>query len=374
MSYVLNEEEQMLRDSAKAYLAEKSPVSELRRLRDEGCKDGFRHAVWRGMAEMGWTGILISEDQGGVDMGYAAAGVLLQEMGRTLTASPYIPSAILCATALNLAGTDAQKQAHLPKIASGEAVYAFAIDEAARHHPETINMTATKDGNGFRLKGSKRFVACGNGADMLIVAAKMDDGQTGFFLVDPAADGVTRTMRRTVDSHVPADIDFKDVKLDGDAHLSAAQDGAATLAFILQAGSACVAAEALGIAEESFERTLDYLKERTQFGASIGSFQGIQHRAAELLCEIEMARSLVMKALRSLDNEPSQAPLWIAAAKAKATAVSRFAASEAIQLHGGVGMTDEYEIGFFYKRAQAVGEFLGDDRYHSEKVASTSGY
>lgn len=374
MSYVLNEEEQMLRDAAKAYLAEKSPVSELRRLRDEACKDGFRHAVWRGMAEMGWTGVVIEEAYGGVDMGYSAAGVLLQEMGRTLTASPYIPSAILSATALRLAGTDAQKQEHLPKIAGGEAVYAFAIDEAARHHPEQVNTTAVKDGNGFRLNGSKRFVACGNGADMLIVVAKTEDGGTGFFLVDPKAEGVTRTMRRTVDSHVPADIDFKDVKLDGDACLGQAEDGAAALSFILQAGSACVAAEALGIAEESFERTLDYLKERTQFGAEIGSFQGLQHRAAELLCEIELARSLVMKALRSLDNEPSQAPLWIAAAKAKATAVSRFAAAEAIQLHGGVGMTDEYEIGFFYKRAQAAGEFLGDDRYHSEKVASTSGY
>ncbi|MEE2566660.1 acyl-CoA dehydrogenase family protein [Hyphobacterium marinum] len=374
MSYVLNEEEQMLRDAAKAYLAEKSPVSELRRLRDEGCKDGFRHAVWRGMAEMGWNGVVIEEAYGGVDMGYSAAGVLLQEMGRTLTASPYIPSAILAATALRLAGTEAQKSEHLTKIANGEAVYAFAIDEAARHHPERIDTTAVKDGNGFRLNGSKRFVACGNGADMLIVVAKTEDGGTGFFLVDPKTDGVTRTMRRTVDSHVPADIDFKDVKLDGDACLSEAEDGTAALAFILQAGSACVAAEALGIAEESFDRTLTYLKERTQFGTEIGSFQGLQHRAAELLCEIELARSLVMKALRSLDNEPSQAPLWIAAAKAKATEVSRFAAAEAIQLHGGVGMTDEYEIGFFYKRAQAAGEFLGDDRYHSDKVASTSGY
>jgi len=374
MSYVLSEEEQMLRDAAKAYLTEKSPVSELRRIRDEGCKDGFRHAVWRDMAEMGWTGVAIEEAYGGVDMGFSAAGVLLQEMGRTLTASPYIPSAILCATALRHAGTDAQKQTHLPKIASGEAVYAFAIDEAARHHPDAINLTATKDGNGFRLNGAKRFVACGNGADMLIVTAKLDDGSVGFFLVDPKTDGVTKTMRRTVDSHAPADIDFTDVKLDGDSWLSDAEDGAATLAFILQAGSACVAAEALGIAEESFERTLAYLKERTQFGAAIGSFQGIQHRAAEILCELELARSLVIKALRTLDSEPSQAPLWIAAAKAKATAISRFAASEGIQLHGGVGMTDEYDIGLFYKRAQAAGEFLGDDRYHSEKVASTSGY
>lgn len=374
MSFVLTEEEQMLRDSAKDFLAAKSPVSELRRLRDEGCKDGFRHAVWRGMAEMGWNGIVVEEDFGGVDMGFTAAGVLLREMGRTLAATPFIPSAILSATLLRLAGSDAQKGEHLPKIAGGEAVYAFAFDEKARHDPGTIDTRATKDGNGFRLNGSKRFVACGNGADMLIVAARLEDDSLGFFLVDPKAEGITKTMRRTVDSHVPADIDFKDVKLDGDAMLSGGADGQATFDHVLDVGRACLAAEQLGTAEEAFDRTLSYLKDRDQFGQPIGSFQGLQHRAAHMLGEIELAHSLVMKALRTLDENPSQAPLWIAAAKAKATEVSRHVTGEAIQMHGGIGMTDEHEIGFFFKRARAAGEFMGDERFNAERVATTTGF
>lgn len=374
MSFVLTEEEQMLRDSAKDFLTAKSPVSELRRLRDEGCKDGFRHAVWREMGEMGWNGVVIDEDHGGVDMGFAAAGVLLQEMGRTLAATPFIPSAILSATLLRLAGSDAQKAEHLPKIAAGDAIYAFAFDEKARHDPATIDTRATKDGNGFRLNGSKRFVACGNGADKLIVAARLDDDSLGFFLVDPKADGLTKTMRRTVDSHAPADLEFKDVKLDGDALLSGGADGQATLDHVLDVGRACLAAEQLGTAEEAFERTLSYLKDRTQFGQPIGSFQGLQHRAAHMLGEIELVRSLVMKALRTLDESPSQAALWVAAAKAKATEVSRAVTGEAVQMHGGIGMTDEHEIGFFFKRARAAGEFLGDDRFNADRVATATGF
>ena len=374
MSFILSEEEQMLRDSAKAFLEEKSPVSELRRLRDEGCKDGFRHAVWKEMGEMGWNGIVIPEEYGGVDMGYAAAGIILQEMGRTLAATPFLSSAILCATALRLGGTDNQKSTHLTRIASGEAVYAFAVDEKARHDSTHIDTRAKKDGNGFRLNGQKRFVVCGNGADMLIVAARMDDDKLGLFLVDPATDGIERTLRRSVDSHAPANISFDDVKLDGDALLSETEDGGALLDTVLDAGRACLAAEQLGIAEEAFGRTLDYIKERDQFGQKIGSFQGLQHRAAHLLTEVEMTQSLVVKALRQLDESPSQAPLWIAAAKARATRVARLASAEAIQMHGGVGMTDEYEIGFFYKRAQAVGEFLGDDAWGAARVATLSGY
>ncbi|MEE2525008.1 acyl-CoA dehydrogenase [Hyphobacterium sp. HN65] len=374
MTYLLSEEEQMLRDSAKAFLEEKSPVSELRRLRDEGCKDGFRHAVWQEMGEMGWNGIVIPEEYGGVDMGFTAAGLILQEMGKTLAATPFLASSILCATALRMGGTDAQKSEHLPKIAAGEKVYALAVDEKARHDANSIEATASKDGNGFKLSGKKRHVVCGNGADILIVAARTDDGSIGLFLVDPSAQGVTRTLRRSIDSQAPADIDFDEVKLDGDALLSETDDGRALLDAVLNAGRACLAAEQLGVAEEAFERTIDYIKEREQFGQKIGSFQGLQHRAAHLLTEVEMTQSLVMKALRQLDESPSQAPLWIAAAKAKATKVGRLAAAEAIQMHGGVGMTDEYEIGFFYKRAQAAGEFLGDDAWGAAQVATMSGY
>ncbi|MGP1274326.1 MAG: acyl-CoA dehydrogenase family protein [Caulobacterales bacterium] len=374
MSFVLNDEEQMLRDSARSFLSETAPVTAFRKLRDENNSDGFSRELWSAMAEMGWTGVLVEEDHGGVDLGVSAAGLLLQEMGRTLTPSPFLSTSVLAATALRVAGNAAQKDKWLAKIVSGEAVIGFAVDERARHNPDHINTRAKKHGNGLVLNGSKRFVANGAAADALIVVARNDDGAPCLVMVDCNQKGVSRTARRTVDSHLPADFTFDNVQLDGDALLDGAEDTAKAIGYILDVGRACVAAESLGVAEQAFDVTIDYIKNREQFGVPIASFQGLQHRAAHLLSEIEMARSIVLKALRTLDETPSQAPIWAAAAKAKATAVSRLATSEGIQMFGGVGMTDEYDIGLYYKRAQAAGEFLGDDAWGAGQVAKLSGY
>lgn len=374
MSFVLSEDEKMLRDSARGFLAEAAPVSALRKLRDDKDPVGFSRELWASMAEMGWCGVLIDEDHGGVDMGYGAAGLLLEEMGRSLTASPFLSTAVLGATAFNLFGNDAQKQDYLPKIAAGEIVIAVAIDERARHNPNHIKTRAIEVGNGFTLSGSKRFVASGMGADLLIVAARTEDDKINLFLVDPKADGVTREGQRTLDGHVPANIDFDEVKLTADALLSGAEDSEAAYKLLLDSGRACAAAECHGVAVEAFETTLEYLKGREQFGVSIATFQGLQHRAAHLYGELEMSQSVVRRALTTLDTQPSQAPLWCVAAKAKATQVSRLSTSEGIQMFGGVGMTDEYDIGLYYKRAQAVGEFLGDDAFGAGEVARLSGY
>jgi alkylation response protein AidB-like acyl-CoA dehydrogenase len=374
MSFVLSEDEQMLRDAARGFLTETASIPALRALRDASDPIGFSRDLWTSMAEMGWCGVLVPEEHGGVDMGFAAAGVILEEMGRNLTSAPFLTTAVLGATAFNLAGTEAQKSAYLPKIAGGEIVIGFAIDEKARHKPEKIDTRAVKDGNGFRLTGAKRFVGCGAGADLLIVAARTEDDKINLFLVDPKAEGVSRTDRRTLDSHVPADFQFDDVKLDGDALLSGAEDSEHAYRQILDAGRAAQAAESHGVAVQAFEDTLEYLKGREQFGVSIATFQGLQHRAAHLYGELELSQSLVRRALTTLDTQPSQSPLWCAAAKAKATAVSRLSTSEGIQMHGGVGMTDEYDIGLYYKRAQAAGEFLGDDAFASGEVARLSGY
>lgn len=374
MSFVLNEDEQMMRDSARGFFGESAPVSALRKLRDDNDPIGFSKDLWASMAEMGFCGVLVPEDHGGVDLGYAAAGLILEEMGRHLTSSPFLATSVLAASAFNLAGTDAQKAEHLPKIASGERIYSFAIDERARHNPGHIETRATKDGNGFRLSGKKRFVAAGTGADMLVVAARTEDDKVNLFLVDPKAAGVSLQAKRTIDSHMPADFTFEDVKLDGDALLAGADDPDKAYEQILNAGRACQAAESHGVAAQAFETTLDYLKGREQFGVSIATFQGLQHRAAHLYGELELSQSLVRRALTTLDTQPSQAPLWCMAAKAKATQVSRLATSEGIQMHGGVGMTDEYDIGLYYKRAQAAGEFLGDDHFGAGEVARLSGY
>ncbi len=374
MSFILSEDEQMLRDSARGYLAESASVTALRKLRDDRDPIGFSKALWASMAEMGWCGVLVPEEHGGVEMGFAAAGVILEEMGRHLTSSPFLGTSVLGATAFNLAGTDAQKAEYLPRIASGDIVIGFAIDEKARHKPDAIETRAVKDGNGFRLSGAKRFVGCGAGADLLIVAARTEDDKINLFVVDPKAEGITRTDRRTLDSHVPADFQFDDVKLDGDAILSGAEDSEQAYRQVLDAGRAAQAAESHGVAAQAFDDTLEYLKGREQFGVSIATFQGLQHRAAHLYGELELSQSLVRRALTTLDTQPGQSPLWCAAAKAKATQVSRLSTAEGIQMHGGVGMTDEYDIGLYYKRAQAAGEFLGDDAFAAGEVARLSGY
>jgi len=374
MSFVLNEEEQMLRDSARAFLDDKSPVAALRKLRDDGDPDGFDRAVWREMGAMGWCGILVEEAYGGADMGYAAAGFLLREMGRSLTSSPFLATAVLAASALRFSGTEAQKEIWLPKIAAGETVIGVALDEKARHDPETVATTAKASGNGFKINGSKRFVACGAAADAFIVTARDETGALGFYLVPADADGLVKHPRRTVDSQVPADLTFDDVQIGADAKMDAADDIELAYKQVLDAGRACLAAESLGVGEQAFDMTIEYLKGREQFGQAIGSFQGLQHRAAHNYSELELARSLVIKALRTLDEQPSQAPLWVAAAKAKAVEASRLAAQDGIQMFGGVGMTDEYDIGLFYKRAQAAGEFLGDHNFCAGRVASLSGY
>ena len=309
MSFVLNDDEQMLRDSARGFLAETANVEALRALRDEKSPTGFSRELWSSLAEMGFCGVLVPEEHGGVDMGYAAAGLILEEMGRQLSASPFLATSVLSATALNLAGSESQKSEHLPKIASGEAVYAFAIDERARHNPGHIETRATKDGNGFTLSGSKRFVAAGAGADWLIVAARTDDDQINLFLVNPKSEGVTLTARRTVDSHVPADFTFDNVKLDGDAILSGADDAEKVYEQVLNAGRACQAAECHGVAAQAFDVTVAYIKEREQFGVPVASFQGLQHRAAHLYGELELSQSLVRRALTTLDTQPSQSPL-----------------------------------------------------------------
>ena len=374
MSFVLNEDEKMLRDSARGFLAEASPVTAMRTLRDSDNPIGFSRELWSNMAEMGWCGVLVDEDHGGVEMGFGAAGLILEEIGRTLTASPFLSTAVMGASAFNLAGSEAQKSEYLPKIAAGELVIAVALDERARHKPDHVETKAVKDGNGFILSGKKRFVNQGMGADLLIVTARTEDGKINLFLVDPNANGVERSGKRTLDGHIPAEISFDGVKLTGEALMSGADDSEAAYKHLLDIGRACAAAECLGVGSEAFDVTLEYLKGREQFGVSIATFQGLQHRAAHLYGELEMAQSIVRRALTTLDTQPMQAPLWCVAAKAKATQVARLSTSEGIQMHGGVGMTDEYDIGLYYKRAQSTGEFLGDDAFGAGEVARLSGY
>jgi alkylation response protein AidB-like acyl-CoA dehydrogenase len=377
VALVLTDDQTMIRESADGFFASEAPVGELRRRRDAADATGFDRGLWHKMAEMGFAGVLVPEAHGGSGFGYVAAGLLQEAVGRNLSLSPLLSTAILGATALLRGGSPEQQAQYLPQIASGERLFALAADEAPRHDPGHVTTRAEASGNGFKLNGTKTFVLDGHVADTLIVAARTsdaaDEGIT-LFLVDAKASGVTVERRSMVDSRNAAAVTLTDVQVDGADVLGSVGGGWAILDRVLDAGRACLAAEMLGVAAQSFTRTVDYLKQREQFGQKIGSFQALQHRAAHLFCEIELARSATLRALTALDADEDRVPLFASLAKAKTGEVAKLATNEAVQMHGGIGMTDDFDIGFFIKRARAAQETFGDIAFHGDRLATLMGY
>ncbi len=378
MALVLTDEQTMIREAADGFFASEAPVSELRRLRDAKDETGFSRDLWKTMAEMGFAGVLVPEAHGGSGLGLVAANLIQEAVGRNLSLSPFLSTAVLGATALS-AGSEDQQTALLPRLAAGDMLLALASDEAARHAPHLVRTRAEAAGNGFRITGSKSFVLDGHVADRLIVAARTSgedgdrDGIT-LFLVDPKATGVEVKRTTMVDSRNAADIRFDGVQVDGADVIGEVGGGAAILDRVLDAGRTCLAAEMIGVSAQSFSMTVGYLKEREQFGRKIGSFQALQHRAAQLFCEIELAKSATLKAAQALDAGDKDAPLYASLAKAKAGAVARLATNEGVQMHGGIGMTDEFDIGFYMKRARAAEMSFGDLSFHGDRLAHMLGY
>jgi acyl-CoA dehydrogenase len=308
-----------------------------------------------------------------------AAGLIQEAIGRNLALSPFLSTSILSATLLAKGGSDEQKKALLPRMAAAEIIVALAADEKPRHAPTHVTTRAEASGNGFRLSGTKPFVLDGQVADRLIVAARTsgaDDEPQGItlFLVDRKAAGVTVEARSMVDSRNAARVTLQGVELDGADVIGTVGEGLGLLEAALDAGRACLAAEMLGVADRSFAMTTDYLKTREQFGKPIGSFQALQHRAAHLFCEIELARSVTLKALRALDEADERARVFASLAKAKVGEVAKLATNEAVQMHGGIGMTDDADIGFYMKRARAAAETFGDAAFHGDRIARIMRY
>ena len=375
MALVLNDEQRMLQDSARAFISENAPVAHLRALRDGRDDTGFSRDLWRKFAEMGFSGILIPEGQGGSGLGVVEAGVIAEELGRTLAPSPFLSTAVLAAAAIRRGGNAAQQAALLPKIAAAERVVALALDEGVKHRPGAIATKAVRDGAGYRIDGDKTLVVDGHVADTLIVAARVagDGDPVALFLVDAKAPGVALERTVMVDAHNAARVRLTGVRVAGDALLGSVE-GAALLEEVLDIGRAVLASELLGIADEVFARTLTYLKERKQFGRIIGEFQALQHRASELFCDIEMTRAIVIRALQAVDEDPVKARDLVSAAKARACTTANRAVQEGVQMHGGMGMTDQFDIGLFMKRACVVQELLGDAHFHADRHATLNAY
>ncbi|MDP5102999.1 MAG: acyl-CoA/acyl-ACP dehydrogenase [Erythrobacter sp.] len=374
-----NDDQAMLADTARGFIAEEGNIAkQLRHWRDRDCKDGFGHGLWKQMAEMGFTGMLVAEDDGGLGMGHVEAGIVLEEIGRNLTPSPFLTSSVLAATALEHGSSDL-KGRYLPGLIAGDSVFAVAIDETAKHRPARITTRAEKSGNGFKLSGAKSFVVYGGSADMIVVAARTSgsdedaDGIT-LFAVPKDSTGMSHKGVRLVDSSMATHTTFDNVELDGDAVIGEIDGGRAVLDAMLMAGRIGAAAEGVGVARGAMDMTVDYLKQRKQFGKLIGEFQALQHRASHLYSEVEIARAVTIKAQQLLDAGSEQAELMTSVAKAKVAKTARLAVQEGVQMHGGIGMTDEYDIGLYMKRDRALAEFLGDAYFHANRVAELSGY
>jgi alkylation response protein AidB-like acyl-CoA dehydrogenase len=379
MALVLSEEQSMLRDSARGLIGDKAPVSHLRQLRDTRDASGFSRDLWKTFAEMGFSGLLVPQDFGGSGLGCVEAGVVMEEIGRNLMPSPFLATSVLAASALSRGGSAAQKSEHLPGIADGSLLASLAIDEGAKHRPLMTKMQAVRSGNGFRLVGDKAFVVDGHTAGLLIVAARTAgaagerDGLT-LFLVDPKAKGIEIERTAMVDSHNAARVKFDSVEINADGVLGEVDQGGLLLEGVLNVGRGAVASEMVGIAEGVFGRTISYLKERKQFGKAIGEFQALQHRAAQLYIEIEITRAAVLKALQTLDTNFEKAIAAVAVAKARAGSTATLAVQEGVQMHGGMGMTDQFDIGFFMKRARVCQELFGDSNFHADQLARMKGY
>ncbi|KPF86020.1 acyl-CoA dehydrogenase [Novosphingobium sp. AAP83] len=379
MPLYYNEDQAMLADTVTGFMADAGAIKpQLRHFRDMGCKDGFGHALWKQFAEMGLTGMLAAEADGGLAMGHVEAGIVLKEIGRNLTPSPFLTTSVMGVTALS-GGSDDLRGRWLPGVIAGDSVLAVAIDESPKHRPERIACRAEKAGNGFRLSGSKAFVVQGASAEAIIVAARTSGSDSDaegitLFAVPKDAAGISHENLRLVDSAMASNITFDNVELDGDSVIGDVDGGRSLLNKVLGAGRIGAAAELTGVGQGAFDITTAYLKTRKQFGRLIGEFQALQHRAAHLYSELEIATAVVIKAQQLLDGGSEKAELMVSVGKAKAARACNLAVREGVQMHGGVGMTDEYDIGLYMKRDRSLTEFMGDQYYHAERVAQLNGY
>ena len=379
MALILNEEQQSLKDIAREFLQKNAPVTHFREIRDTKNELGYDEALWKEMVDLGWSGILIPEEYGGFDFGMVGMGSIFEEMGKTLTPSPLFSTGVLGASLISLGGNNTQKQSLLPKIVDGSLTTALALEEGSRHSPFSINTKAVKDGDNFKISGEKTFVIDGHTAGLLIVAARTDgsiDDSSGIslFLVDPKSKGIEITKTSMVDSRNAASIQFKDAIVSSSEILGEQNNGAGILEEVLDRAQIAISAEMLGNASQAFDITLEYLKERKQFGAVIGTFQALQHRAAEMYSELELTKSSVIAACNAVDENSNDLKRMASLAKFKAGETNYLVTNEAVQMHGGVGVTDEYDVGLYMKRARVTEQIFGNSEYHLDRYATLSDY
>ena len=380
MQLVLDEDQELLAKTAADFAAEKSPVSRMRSLRDARDETGFSRALWKEMAELGWVGIPLAEDVGGAAMGLAELAVVMEALGRGLAPEPFLSCALLGARTLDRLGSEAQRQAWLPGVTEGDKILTLAQQEpGARYDVLQVQTRAEPSGKGWRIRGQKAQVLDGHVADALLVPARTagsgnDRDGISLFLVERAASGLSIERQWRVDSRGAALVALEDVEVSADALVGAEGGAADAIEEAVDAATVGLCAEMLGGMAEAFEQTIAHLGQREQFGVVIGTFQALKHRAARLFIELELSRSCVMAAARAIDSGAADASKLVSLAKARCSDAYMLAANEAVQMFGGVGMTDEYDIGFYLKRARAAELSFGDAAWHRDRWARLSQY
>jgi alkylation response protein AidB-like acyl-CoA dehydrogenase len=379
MGFVPTEEQEMLRETARDFAQSSFPIDALRSLRDEPPAAGYDEKRWKEMSELGWLGIPFPEEMGGAGLGYADLGVVVTELGRQLAVSPVLSTLVLGGGVVMASGDEALQRELVPAITEGRLTLAVAHQETPRHDPWHVATRAEPDGSGYRITGRKCFVLDGASADGLFVLARTsgerDDAEgLTLFRVDPGAEGVRRSRTLLIDSRSAANIDLDGVSVGADTVVGEVGKASAILGPVFDRAAVAVSAEMLGGIEASFERTVAFLKEREQFGVKIGSFQALKHRAARWFCEVELARSIVLDAVQAIDDGRPDAALVASACKARASDVFRDGANEGVQMHGGVGVTDEEDIGFYLKRSRVCELLFGDSGFHRNRFAELSGF
>ncbi len=369
MNFELTDDQRMLVEAAQSFTRKQSTVARMRKLRDDAT--GWSPEVWRQMADLGWLGLVFPESVGGIGGSYVDLALVLEQLGSTLVPEPIVAS-LVAGVAILAAGDDAQHQAYLAPLVEGKASLALAWAEAdGRYDPARIATRAVKAGDGYRLTGHKRFVLDGHAAKHLVVSAH-DGAGVALFVVDEAAPGVTVTKIRTIDGRHAAMIDL-DVEVGPDRRL--AGDGAAALDHALDVGAAAACAEGAGIMRAVLAMTNEYLKTREQFGTKIGNFQVLQHRAVDMFIETELAYSMALAAAIRLDgDDAAERVAAVSSAKIQLAESGRFVTQQAIQLHGGIGITDEHDVGLYFKRMLALNATFGDAQHHLARFAARPAY
>ncbi|MFT3775274.1 MAG: acyl-CoA dehydrogenase [Minicystis sp.] len=374
MNFNLSDEQRLLVDTVTTFVKKQSPITRLRALRED--PTGWSRDVWRQMAEFGWLGVSLPESVGGLGGSFVDAALILEQLGTALVPEPLLTALVAAAPILHL-GSAEQQARWLAPLAAGEAVLALAWAEAqSRHDVADVTTRAEKSAGGYRISGSKRFVLDGHAADHLVVSARTsgdarDREGVSAFVIDRDTPGVSIQPVKTMDGHHAAMITLRDVEVSEDRLLGVEGSARAALEYAMDVGAAAACAEGAGITRTVLLMTTEYLRTREQFGVKIGTFQALQHRAVDMFVETELCKSTaILAAIKISDTDDVERRAAISAAKVQLSAGGRYVTQQATQLHGGIGVTDEHDVGLYFKRLQVLGALFGDEEHHVTRFAS----